>query len=173
MTEWALLLLTCRHWWRSGGAPWLTFWKSIGTVQTCKSTCVLTPDIYWRVKNIVSALRILDCIAMCFYFDFPVPAWVKNEFSRLHELGTSGGLKSWDKVFGHPTTSGRLARRMRDETNAGIIFHMIQEAIEDHRAPGARPGLLIPNNLGGVSAGPLDKKPPLWRKVPHKMRSTR
>jgi integrase-like protein len=35
---------------------------------------------------------------------FPVPAWVKNEFSRLHELGTSGGLKSWDKVFGHPIT---------------------------------------------------------------------
>jgi hypothetical protein len=52
---------------------------------------------------------ILDCIAMCFYFDFPVPAWVKNEFSRLHELGTSGGLKSWDKVFGRPITSGRLA----------------------------------------------------------------
>lgn len=71
---------------------------------------------------------VLDCINLCFLCDKPVPQWAQEEFRRLHWLGESGALKSWDHAFGRPNTRGAFERQASDDYNAARVLKAVVEA---------------------------------------------
>jgi hypothetical protein len=71
---------------------------------------------------------LLQMINICCIVEAPLPEWVRKGFIKAYLAGESGGIGSWNKVFGPPRTKGQWQRLMRNVRSAHDVWKMVSEA---------------------------------------------
>jgi hypothetical protein len=76
----------------------------------------------------------LKVVHLCIAMDMPIPEWAKRYFIDSCDAGFTGELKSWNQVFGPPTTRGAATREIRDRVFAPKIHERVEAAHAGGRA---------------------------------------
>ena len=71
---------------------------------------------------------VLPAIFLCAVKNLPLPEWLTRAFCLHYLRGFHGKLKSWDEVWGKPTSRAKYEREFRKNRKLGEAYDLVMEA---------------------------------------------
>ena len=90
----------------------------------------------WWFSRIGDKTVILESIAICARWGFPLPEWLAREFLKAYDDVTDKKLKSWDDAFGQPHPKGKHKGDLKKEYKDGFeVFKRVKEIVKTEGWP--------------------------------------